>query len=789
MAQETTGTLRGTVVLGNGDALGGVTVTVEGTGVRGETATNGEFSLRDVPAGPQTLRLTLGTHAMDRDVEVVAGESTTIEITVDWDIHFMEMLTVYSASRKAERAVDAPAAVTVVTEDQIERQASTGQIPKLIEFTPGAEVTQSGLYDYNVNTRGFNSSLNRRVATLIDGRNPSVPFLGAQEWAAISFPMDDLASVEMVRGPSAALYGANASSGVLNMTTKQPRYSEGGTLRLTAGELSTTNADFRWAGKLRGNWYLKAVGGLRNSGDFTTSRNGAAEYTVPCSSTVTSNCLPQEPVPLTIEDDNEISFGGVRLDGHFDNGGVLTLEGGTASIEGPVFQTGIGRVQLVDVERPWARINYTTDHWNVLAYRLQRDAPRQTALASGANLHLDTERLHLEVQTNWGFREDRVGIVAGGTYTEEDIETRGTLTFAPIEADMQALYGQVDWQVHDRVGLLVAARFDDSTLHDSQFSPKASAVFSFNSNHNVRLTYNEAFQVANYSEFFLRAPVAPPADLSALEGLCLLSGVTNCGLADPVPVLAVGNDDLEVEEIRTVEVGYTGIFGGKTFVTLDVYSSENSNFITDLLPNLGTPLGRVNPDFGPWEGSDEAESTACALNPTISVADCVRGSAPPILSNDQGGAAVLAAVSYTNFGDVDTEGVDLALNHYIGNDWRLSLAYSWFDYEVKESAPGLDSLLLPNTPENKAVGGVSYVGSRLDASLSARWVDDFRWVVGPFQGDVEAYTTVDLVANWAVNDAWSLGINVANVFDDEHWEAFGGDLLGRRALGSVTFHW
>ena len=68
--------------------------------------------------------------------------------------------------------------------------------------------------------RGFNSSLNRRILTLIDGRDPSVPFLGSQEWAAVSFPMDELATVELVRGPGSALYGANAFSGVLNMTTR-----------------------------------------------------------------------------------------------------------------------------------------------------------------------------------------------------------------------------------------------------------------------------------------------------------------------------------------------------------------------------------------------------------------------------------------------------------------------------------------------------------------------------------------------------------------------------------------
>jgi len=48
---------------------------------------------------------------------------------------------------------------------------------------------------------------------------------------------------------------------------------------------------------------------------------------------------------------------------------------------------------------------------------------------------------------------------------------------------------------------------------------------------------------------------------------------------------------------------------------------------------------------------------------------------------------------------------------------------------------------------------------------------------------------VDLVANFQINDHWGLGLNVANLLDEEHWESFGGDLLSRRALGSVTFRW
>src|SRR5262249_46459211 len=160
-----------------------------------------------------------------------------------WEVGLAETITVTSVSRRAERITDAPAAVTLVTAQEIERAAAGGQVPKLVEFTPGGGFTQSGLYDFNFTTRGFNSSLHRRVLPAGDGRYPATPVPGAQESAAVSFPLDELASAEMVRGPGSALYGANAFSGVLNLITKAPRDSLGGKVRLTGGELDTRRAD------------------------------------------------------------------------------------------------------------------------------------------------------------------------------------------------------------------------------------------------------------------------------------------------------------------------------------------------------------------------------------------------------------------------------------------------------------------------------------------------------------------------------------------------------------------
>src|SRR6185295_9592347 len=182
------------------------------------------------------------------NVVVAGGETKRIDKSVDWSIGIAETITVISASRRSERIVEAPAAVSVASQEAIQAAAPTGQAPRIVEDAPGVDFTQSGLYDFNFNARGFNSSLNRRILTLIDGRDPSVPFLGAQEWAALSIPLDQMASVELVRGPGSALYGANAFSGVLNMTTKQPKLYPGGRLMLTGGELNTKRADISQAG-------------------------------------------------------------------------------------------------------------------------------------------------------------------------------------------------------------------------------------------------------------------------------------------------------------------------------------------------------------------------------------------------------------------------------------------------------------------------------------------------------------------------------------------------------------
>ena len=509
------GRIEGVVTEEGGTPVGGVTVDIEALGRATITTQQGIYSLHNIPAGTHTLSFSIGGgRASTASVEVVDGQVATVDHVFDFALAYAETIQVYSASRRPERIVDAPAAVTTVSSRELQREASHGQLAKVLEFTPGAEVTQSGLYDNNFNLRGFNSSLNRRVAVLIDGRDVSLPFLGAQEWAAVSSTLDDLERVEVVRGPSAALYGANASSGVMNITSRDPRTSEGGVFRLAGGELGSFNADFRYAQSLGEDWAIKVVGGLRISEDFTRSRNETVEYSVPCAESGQTDCLPLEAVPLGRENDNDIQFGSLRVDRYFGDSAALTVEGGMAVIHGPTLQTGIGRVQVEESNRPWLRANLAMEHFNFLVDYAVRDAPTQIALSSATNLVLDTDRIHLEGQTNWSFMEEKFRVVAGASFKRETIDTedpetgRQTLVFEALEKDFAALFGQAEFQATEQLKFVVAGRMDSSDLHDTRFSPKASIVFGVNPNHTVRASYNEAFQVANYSSFSSR-PTLP----------------------------------------------------------------------------------------------------------------------------------------------------------------------------------------------------------------------------------------------------------------------------------------
>jgi len=141
-------------------------------------------------------------------------------------------ITVTSVSRKEQRAADVAAAIFLLTREEIHRSGMR-TIPDLLRLVPGVDIAQVNSNKWAVSIRGFNSLNANKVLVLIDGRSLYNQFFGGVFWDVEDLVLDDIERIEVIRGPSAAMWGANGLNGVINIITKAAADTQG--LRLHRG--------------------------------------------------------------------------------------------------------------------------------------------------------------------------------------------------------------------------------------------------------------------------------------------------------------------------------------------------------------------------------------------------------------------------------------------------------------------------------------------------------------------------------------------------------------------------
>jgi iron complex outermembrane receptor protein len=846
-----TGTVTGTVTRsGEGSPLASVSVTVRSTGQSAVTGTDGRYTLRRVPEGPQTIVFRwLGYRPTEAETTVEPGGTVTVNVALEPVVLALTELVVSAASRAPERIVEAPAAVSVVEPQVLQNTSITGQAPLALQTAPGVDVVQSGVNDFNVNARGFNSTLNRRMLVLQDGRDLAIAFLGAQEWNGMVQPLEDIGRLEVVRGPGSALYGANAFSGVINIVTPDAREVAGTKLTLAGGELETFRGDFRQAGVFGGDRFGYRLNlGYNRSDTYSRSRtlfDGTSlqkEYAPATDEPVglTREATPlngqgTDPVtgaPLGDRDPLQNVYGSARLDYYLNNGSVLSADGGAARVQNEVFVTGIGRVQVLEAIKPYARVALAADRYNLFAFWNSRTSiDPQIALSTGAKLEERSDIFHVEGQQNWNFLQERGRVVYGASYRNTRVNTSGTL-MSPADDDRSddyySAYGQVEYKLFPQLRVVGAARVDDGSLFETQFSPKGALVFSPNESHSFRFSVNRAFQTPNYSEFFLRATAAPPTtgpatveggienyykQVAASLGPTALAGLTidsalPWNFSAQTQALAVGNSALDVEKVTGWELGYKGSVSNTLYFTADFYINKLENFVTDLLPGVNPAY----PTFQLTDGGINVPADLAALDQRIqqleaggqiSAAQAAALRAPiPLLQGGYSsvvvgttisGAPALATLpdgsravvfSYTNAGRVTERGVELGVGYQFTPEVRADVSFTGFDFDVKSQAAG--DQLLPNTPSKKATLGLAYVGQRFDANASLRLIDGYQWAAGVFQGYVPSSELLNLSAGYRVNNNLRIHGTATNVLDEKRFQLYGGSVIGRRVLGGIT---
>ena len=211
-------------------------------------------------------------------------------------------LDVTSVSRAPQPYAQAPAAIQVITGDQI-RRSGASSIPEALRLADNLDVAQKNSHDWAITARGFNTALGNKLLVLMDGRTVYTPLYSGVFWDQQDYLLEDIDRIEVISGPGGTLWGANAVNGVINIISKDAQDTQGLYVQGGGGSVLQDFGGVRYGGTLASNIFYRVYGKYFNRGDEVLS-NG-----------------------IDASDSWRMGQGGFRIDDEASDQNHLTLQG------------------------------------------------------------------------------------------------------------------------------------------------------------------------------------------------------------------------------------------------------------------------------------------------------------------------------------------------------------------------------------------------------------------------------------------------------------------------------
>ena len=655
----------------------------------------------------------------------------------------LDEIVVVSASRREEQLRNAPATMTVVTDDQI-GNAPSPLVTDLMRGVPGMNVSQTSARDVNMTPRAATGTLSDSLLVLLDGRSIYQDFFGAVLWDFLPIGSNEIKQIEVIRSPASAVWGANAMSGVVNVISKPPREMQGTSVGIRFGQFDRTPIDQPYDG-----------GGL-----FSVDLTHAAALSDRFAYKISAGFLTQEaflrpsgtirgtdtPYPQFANKGTTQPRLDARVDYEMaDRRRTLILAGGISATEG-IFHSGLGPL---DIHRgstfKYGRIAYTDGRLKVRGFVNALDGEAGAILLksdTGEDLDLRFEDQAYDVEfSNLHLVRGRHVVSYGGNYRHNNFD----LTIAPrgTSRDEGGAYVQDEILLSDHYRWIVGVRLDGfDVLSKAVISPRTTLLMKPRRNDTIRLSYNRAFRAPSFVNSYLDTSFRITANLGA------------AGQFEPA-VVAVGNDDLKEEALTAYEAAYVTTIGRVT-ASVAAYVNRTTNAIqftqtasyTSSAPPPGWPL-------------DPA-----VLDQLIDL-----------------GRGIPSEFSYLNFDRIIDRGFEVSGQMRVNANVSALANYSWQD---QPRASGVNVAELNVPPRHRFNAAVSASRGRYFGSLSAGFVDSAFWqdVLPEHKGWTAAYTIVDGAVGVHSSDRMITvtlrGSNLLNSRIQQH--AF-GDVIRRSITG------
>jgi iron complex outermembrane receptor protein len=353
---------------------------------------------------------------------------------------------VTSAAKRPQALTQTAATISVITGEEI-RRSGARSLPEALRLAPGLQVARFDSRTWAISARGFNATTANKMLVLVDGRSVYTPLFSGVFWDVQNPLLEDVERIEVVRGPGATLWGANAVNGVINVITRHTATTQGELAVLAAGDRQRAFAAFRHGGRLaRGNFRTYAEYDYR---DGLVGADGSST-----------------------DDPLRIAQAGFRAD--------VEAAAGELTLQGDLYGGRIGHPRFADTDvfggnvlGQWWRHLGTGSDLVVRGYydHTFRDVPTQFR-----------ERRHtldLEIQHRW--QRGRHDLLWGGGWrgSRDQVGNTPVIAWDPSHETIQVgnLFAQDELRLTDRWRVLLGLRVEDQSTMDAQLLPALTVAW------------------------------------------------------------------------------------------------------------------------------------------------------------------------------------------------------------------------------------------------------------------------------------------------------------------------
>jgi iron complex outermembrane receptor protein len=482
-------------------------------------------------------------------------DTVSLKSELDEEIKWIHEETfVFTASRHEQKISETAAAVYVVSHEDIRRSGAT-TIPEILRMVPGLQVSQINSNLWGITSRGFNRRFADKLLVLIDGRTIYNSTFTGVLWDTKDTLIEDIERIEVIRGPGAALWGANAVNGIINIITKKAKDTQGALLTIGGGSEERGFGGVRYGGKVGDNLFYRGYGKYfdRDSTTLSSSSENASDHwdavrggfkidweaTIKDSFTLQGDIYDGDsgnledffaPPPITSLDDT-------KNDRKFSGGNILGRYSHTFS------ETSDMILQLY--------FDRTLDEFNYVEVGAGN-------LSTGAQIN--TYDLDFQHRFSFGDRNeitwgvgarhiyDKIKNSANISYTRRHRHTPLYSAFLQDEVTL----------IDDRLKLILGSKFENNDYTGSEIMPNARLLWTPNDRNTVWASVARA----------VKTPTRVQHDINEL----FLSLITTVPL--PTFLVAKGDKEVRPEDMIAYEIGYR--FNPIENVSIDIAAFYNN---------------------------------------------------------------------------------------------------------------------------------------------------------------------------------------------------------------------